>query len=130
MRSVRRQLNGPTLALTCYLAGRLWQVAALESPLSYSDTPMYMGSGRTWLDLSSVSLLASALAIVFSGYAWIYNANIDKAWGDWLGVPGLNGRVLTQYRIASETRLDPDHGQSSTPSARPARSSDHVDTPG
>jgi hypothetical protein len=34
-------------------------------------------------------------------YGWTSNVAIDKTWGDWLSVPGLNGRTLTQYYLAA-----------------------------
>ena len=272
---VRRALDGPTLALACYLSGRVWQLAVLGSPLSYSDTPTYRAPGQSWFDFSSVSFVGSSLrpwpvtlvyaltpsdryrvlaqfsvgtlcwafciyqagravdnrrlasltsvliailaltlgvsgwdavlsseslslslvalyiggilsmtrhgarwanlavslvaalllaltrpamiplavivpiipcwawhkraqggqssrrttataaiilllAVASAGYAWVYNANIDQAWGHWLGLPGLNGRTITQYRVASETRLGPDFVEGMTDRGGPA----------
>jgi len=43
----------------------------------------------------------SVLTLGTSAYAWTYNVEMDKTWGDWLSVPGLNGRTLTQYYVAA-----------------------------
>ncbi len=43
----------------------------------------------------------SVLTLGTSAYAWTYNVQMDKTWGHWLSVPGLNGRTLTQYYVAA-----------------------------
>lgn len=43
----------------------------------------------------------SVLTLGTSAYAWTYNVELDRTWGDWLSVPGLNGRTLTQYYVAA-----------------------------
>lgn len=46
-------------------------------------------------------VLLAVLSVAVMGYSWAYNAEIDRTWGDWRGVPGLNGRTLTQYYLAA-----------------------------
>jgi hypothetical protein len=47
---------------------------------------------------------ALVLAMVGVGtiaYAWSYNVQVDRTWGNWMSVPGLHGRTLTQYYLAA-----------------------------
>jgi hypothetical protein len=44
-------------------------------------------------------VVVAAMSLGAMGYAWSVNVQIDKTWGGWRGVPGLNGRTLTQYYL-------------------------------
>jgi hypothetical protein len=56
---------------------------------------------RTFLliETGAVALVALGAA----GYVFTYNAHMDDTWGNWIGSPGLNGRVVLQFYIASNT---------------------------
>lgn len=58
--------------------------------------------GRTGPALVPALVLAM-LSVGTIAYAWSYNVQVDRTWGDWMGVPGLNGRTLTQYYLAAYT---------------------------
>lgn len=58
--------------------------------------------GRTGSALVPALVLAT-LGVGTIAYAWSYNVQVDRTWGDWMGVPGLNGRTLTQYYLAAYT---------------------------
>jgi hypothetical protein len=58
--------------------------------------------GRTGPSLVPALVLAM-LGVGTVAYAWNYNVQIDRTWGEWMGVPGLNGRTLTQYYLAAYT---------------------------
>jgi len=58
--------------------------------------------GRTGPALVPALMLAM-LSVGTIAYAWSYNVEVDRTWGDWMGVPGLNGRTLTQYYLAAYT---------------------------
>jgi len=49
------------------------------------------------------ALVLAMLGIGTISYAWSYNIEVDRTWGDWMSVPGLNGRTLTQYYLAAYT---------------------------
>ena len=50
--------------------------------------------------MTPVVVLAT-LSVAAMAYGWTYNAAVDRTWGDWRNVPGLNGRTLTQYYLAA-----------------------------
>ena len=58
--------------------------------------------GRTGPALVPALVLAM-LSVGTITYAWDYNTRIDRTWGAWMSVPGLNGRTLTQYYLAAYT---------------------------
>jgi hypothetical protein len=58
--------------------------------------------GRTGPALVPALMLAM-LGVGTIAYAWSYNVEVDRTWGDWMGVSGLNGRTLTQYYLAAYT---------------------------
>ena len=58
--------------------------------------------GRTGPSLVPALVLAM-LGVGTIAYAWNYNIQVDRTWGDWMGVAGLNGRTLTQYYLAAYT---------------------------
>jgi hypothetical protein len=72
-------------------------VAVLLTGLALAAT-----RGRTGPSLMPALVLAM-LAVGTIAYAWNYNVQVDRTWGDWMGVPGLNGRTLTQYYLAAYT---------------------------
>lgn len=49
------------------------------------------------------ALVLAVLGIGTVAYAWNYNVQVDRTWGDWMSVPGLHGRTLTQYYLAAYT---------------------------
>jgi hypothetical protein len=72
-------------------------VAVLAAGLALAS-----GRGRTGPALVPALVLAM-LSVGTIAYAWSYNVEVDRTWGDWMGVPGLNGRTLTQYYLAAYT---------------------------
>ena len=72
-------------------------VAVLLAGLALSER-----NGRTGPSLVPALMLAM-LGVGTIAHAWSYNVQIDRTWGDWMGVPGLNGRTLTQYYLAAYT---------------------------
>lgn len=56
--------------------------------------------GRTGAALVP-GLILAMLGVGSIGYAWNYNTEVDRTWGEWMSVPGLNGRTLTQYYLAA-----------------------------
>jgi hypothetical protein len=72
-------------------------VAVLGAGLGLAKT-----RGRTGPALVPALVLAM-LGVGTVAYAWSYNVQVDRTWGDWMGVPGLNGRTLTQYYLAAYT---------------------------
>jgi hypothetical protein len=63
---------------------------------------LWSSRGRTGSSLVPALVLAM-LGVGVIPYAWSYNVQIDRTWGDWMGVPGRNGRTLTQYYLAAYT---------------------------
>jgi len=95
-----------TMAVTVMAASLLGVVRPVLIPLVVVAVLLVclalMGRDRTVRSL--VASLALAMAGVgTTAYAWSYNVEVDQTWGDWMSVPGLKGRTLTQYYLAAYT---------------------------
>jgi hypothetical protein len=49
------------------------------------------------------ALVLAMVGLCATSYAWNYNVQLDRTWGEWMSVPGLKGRTLTQYYLAAYT---------------------------
>jgi len=55
-----------------------------------------------------VAVAALLVAAAGASYTWAYNVRSDKQWGDWMSVPGQNGRTIQQYYVTTHnTRFGP-----------------------
>jgi len=55
-----------------------------------------------------VAVAALLVAAAGATYTWAYNVRSDKQWGDWMSVPGQNGRTIQQYYVTTHnTRFGP-----------------------
>ncbi len=97
----------PTIAVTVFVASLLGVLRPVLIPLvivavllAWLATSSRHGfSGRALVP----ALVLAMLGVGSIAYAWSYNTQVDRTWGDWMSVPGLNGRTLTQYYLAAYT---------------------------
>lgn len=97
----------PTMTTTFLAASLLGLLRPVLIPLVVaailaSGLALSAYRGRTGSALVPALVLAM-LGVGTIAYAWSYNVQVDRMWGDWMGVPGLNGRTLTQYYLAAYT---------------------------
>ena len=97
----------PTMTMTFVAASLLGVLRPVLIPLVVvavlvSGLALSASRGRSGPALVPALVLAM-LGVGTVAYAWDYNVQVDKTWGDWMGVPGLNGRTLTQYYLAAHT---------------------------
>ncbi|MDP1807298.1 MAG: hypothetical protein Q8K72_19125 [Acidimicrobiales bacterium] len=97
----------PTMTVTFVTASILGILRPVLIPLVLgavlvAGLALAANRGRTGPALVPALVLAM-LGVGTVAYAWSYNVQVDKTWGDWMGVPGLNGRTLTQYYLAAYT---------------------------
>lgn len=50
-------------------------------------------------------MLLATLGVGAISYAWNFQLQVDRTWGERMGVPGLKGRTLTQYCLTVLLRL-------------------------
>ena len=97
----------PTMTVTFVVASLLGVVRPVLIPLIVvavllAGLARLRDHGRTGPALVPALVLAM-LGVGTTAYAWNYNTQIDRTWGKWMSVPGLNGRTLTQYYLAAYT---------------------------
>ena len=97
----------PTMTITFVVASLLGVLRPVLIPLIVvavllAGLARLRELGRTGPALVPALVLAM-LGIGTIAYAWDYNTRIDRTWGEWMSVPGLNGRTLTQYYLAAYT---------------------------
>lgn len=97
----------PTTAVTFVAASLLGVLRPVLIPLVAVSVVVaalagWARRGRTGSALVPALVLAM-LGVGTVAYAWNYNTQVDRTWGAWMGVPGLNGRTLTQYYLAAYT---------------------------
>ena len=97
----------PTMSATFVAASLLGVLRPVLIPLVVvavlvAGLALSASRGRTGPALVPALVLAM-LGVGTVAYAWSYNVQVDRTWGEWIGVPGLNGRTLTQYYLAAYT---------------------------
>ncbi len=97
----------PTMTMTFVAASLLGVLRPVLIPLVIvsvlvAGLALAANRGRTGPALVPALVLAM-LGVGAVAYAWSYNVQVDRTWGNWMGVPGLNGRTLTQYYLAAYT---------------------------
>jgi hypothetical protein len=97
----------PTMTVTFVAASLLGVLRPVLIPLVVvavllAGLALWSSRGRTGSSLVPALVLAM-LGVGVIPYAWTYNVQVDQTWGDWMGVPGRNGRTLTQYYLAAYT---------------------------
>lgn len=97
----------PTMTTTFVAASLLGLLRPVLIPLVLvavlvTGLALWAYRGRTGPVLLPALVLAM-LGVGTVAYAWSYNVQVDRTWGEWMGVPGLNGRTLTQYYLAAYT---------------------------
>ena len=97
----------PTMAVTFAVASLLGILRPVLIPLIVvavllAGLALWASTDRTGPSLVPALVLAM-LGVGSIAYAWNYNVQVDRTWGQWMGVPGLNGRTLTQYYLAAYT---------------------------
>ena len=97
----------PTMTVTFVAASLLGILRPVLIPLVVvavlaAGLALAASRGRTGPSLVPALVLAM-LGVGTIAYAWNYNVHVDRTWGEWMGVPGLNGRTLTQYYLAAYT---------------------------
>lgn len=97
----------PTMTVTFVAASLLGVLRPVLIPLVVvavlvAGLALAARRGRTGPALVPALVLAM-LGVGTIAYAWNYNVQVDRTWGDWIGAPGLNGRTLTQYYLAAYT---------------------------
>jgi hypothetical protein len=97
----------PTMAATFAVASLLGILRPVLIPLIVvavllAGLALWASTDRTGPSLVP-ALILTMLGVGSIAYAWNYNVQVDRTWGQWMGVPGLNGRTLTQYYLAAYT---------------------------
>jgi hypothetical protein len=103
----------PTIAVTVVVAGLLGVLRPVLIPLVVVAVLLACVAGWERHGRASrafvPALVMAMLGVGAISYAWNYNVQVDRTWGEWMSVPDLKGRTLTQYYLAAyTTRSGPD----------------------
>lgn len=97
----------PTITVTVVVASLLGVLRPVLIPLvvvavllaAMAGWERHGRTGRAFVP----ALILAMLGLGAISYAWNYNVEVDRTWGDWISAPGLKGRTLTQYYLAAYT---------------------------
>lgn len=97
----------PTITVTVVVAALLGVLRPVLIPLVIAAVLLAFVAGLERHGRTSrafvPALVLAMLGVGAISYAWNYNVQVDRTWGEWMSVPGLKGRTLTQYYLAAYT---------------------------